>query len=95
MQDALSPVIEEFLFFHDFAFIVLSYITAFVAYVIVKALIRELISLNLLEGQLVECIWTMLPGIILIQVAIPSLLLLYMLDEAFLTKVSVKAIGHQ
>lgn len=95
IQDALSPVIEEFLFFHDFAFIVLSFITAFVSYVIVNSLISTHIALNILEGQIIECIWTLVPAIVLIQVAIPSLILLYILDEGYNAQLTLKVIGHQ
>ena len=94
-QDALSAVIEEFLFFNDFSLIILSFITTFVFIIILKTLGNKFIRLNLLEGQLIECIWTLIPAIILIQVAIPSLTLLYLLDETLKTQISIKVIGHQ
>lgn len=95
LQDGISPVIEEFAFFHDFTIIVLSFITVFVFFIIVKALMNSHIRITLLEGQLIECIWTLIPAIVLVQVAIPSLILLYMLDERFRTQITLKVIGHQ
>lgn len=95
LQDAISPVMEEFIFFHDFTLIVLSFITVFVIFIIIKTLFNKLLRLNLLEGQIIECIWTLLPAVVLVQVAVPSLILLYILDEAYRSQVSLKVIGHQ
>jgi len=44
---------------------------------------------------MIECIWTIIPAAILIQIAIPSLLLLYILDESIDSSISIKVIGHQ
>ena len=49
----------------------------------------------MLESQIIECIWTIIPAIILIQIAIPSLLLLYILDESIDSSLTIKVIGHQ
>lgn len=44
---------------------------------------------------MVERIWTIIPAVILIQIALPSLLLLYILDESIDRSLTIKAIGHQ
>lgn len=49
----------------------------------------------LLNGQTIEIIWTIIPAIVLIFVAIPSLRLLYLLDEIRAPIVTLKTIGHQ
>ncbi len=48
-----------------------------------------------MEGQILEGIWTALPACVLIQLAIPSLLLLYTLDEISDAEILIKVIGHQ
>jgi len=53
------------------------------------------ININLLESQIIECIWTIIPAIILIQIAMPSLLLLYILDESIDSSLTIKVLGHQ
>jgi len=95
LQDAVSPVIEEFIFFHDFTLIVLTFITTLVFWVICKRLVNSYMSMSLLEGQVIECVWTLVPAVVLIQVAIPSLILLYLLDETFNTQITIKVIGSQ
>lgn len=55
-QDAASPVIEEFIFFHDFAMVVLTLILTFVGGVMALMLKGSWVHRGLLEGQIIECI---------------------------------------
>jgi len=66
-----------------------------VGYIIVFIIFNKYININLLERQIIERIWTIIPAIILIQIAIPSLLLLYILDESIDSSLTLKVIGHQ
>lgn len=56
---------------------------------------NKYINRTLLERQTIEVIWTVLPAVILLFIAFPSLRLLYLLDEVNQPGVTVKAIGHQ
>lgn len=51
--------------------------------------------LRLNHGTTIEIIWTVVPSIILILIAIPSFALLYATDEIIDPAVTVKVIGHQ
>ena len=95
LQDANSPIIEELLFLHDFINLILIFIIRFVGYIIFRILFNNFINKNLLERQIIECIWTIIPAAILVQIAMPSLLLLYILDESIDSSISIKVIGHQ
>jgi cytochrome c oxidase subunit 2 len=96
LQDAFSPVIEEFVYFHDFTNIILLFILRFVGFILLSVLLNKIIHRSLLEGQILECIWTLIPALILIQIALPSLVLLYTLEEYKREKgLSLKASGHQ
>ena len=96
LQDAFSPVMEEFIYFHDFTNIILLFILRFVGLIIIRILFNKVIHKSLLEGQVLECIWTLIPALILIQIALPSLVLLYTLEEYRGDKgISLKATGHQ
>merc|ERR1739838_725719 len=95
LQDANSPIMEELIFLHDFINIVLIFIIRFVGYIIVSMVYNKYININLLESQIIECIRTIIPAIILIQIAMPSLLLLYILDESIDSSLTIKIIGHQ
>ena len=96
LQESMSSPIEEFIYFHDFANMVLLFILRFVSIFMVKILKNSIIHKGLVEGHLLECIWTLVPGIILIQLALPSLVLLYTLEESIRIKsIVLKVIGHQ
>lgn len=95
LQDANSPIMEEFIFFHDFTLVILGGILGLVVHALAISLNRKEIHKGLLEGQTVERIWTVIPALVLVQVAIPSLLLLYTLDEALSSALTIKAVGHQ
>merc|ERR1711878_140140 len=86
---------EELIFLHDFINIILVFIITFVGFIIVRILFNSFINKNLLERQIIECIWTIIPAVILIQIAIPSLLLLYMLEESIDSSLTIKVLGHQ
>lgn len=86
---------EELIFLHDFINIVLIFIIRFVGYIIVRIVYNKFININLLERQIIECIWTIIPAVILIQIAMPSLLLLYILDESVDSSLTIKVLGHQ
>nr|BAQ35500.1 cytochrome c oxidase subunit II [Trichopodus trichopterus] len=50
---------------------------------------------NILDSQEIEIIWTVLPAIILIMIALPSLRILYLMDEINDPHLTIKAVGHQ
>jgi cytochrome c oxidase subunit 2 len=74
---------------------VLIFVIRFVGFIIVSIIKNSFVNKNLLEIQIVERVWTLIPAVILIQIALPSLLLLYMLDESIDSTLTLKAIGHQ
>nr|UPL65444.1 cytochrome c oxidase subunit II [Geocoris pallidipennis] len=95
LQDAMSPLMEQLIFFHDHALMILIMITVMVAYIMMMTMNNKLINRFLLEGQTIELIWTMMPAVTLIFIALPSLHLLYLMDEINKPMVTLKVIGHQ
>ena len=47
------------------------------------------------DSQELEIIWTVVPSIILLSIGLPSLRLLYVVDESEIASITVKALGHQ
>nr|ADF42081.1 cytochrome c oxidase subunit II [Curculio arakawai] len=95
LQDSASPLMEQLMFFHDHTLLILIIITILVSQMLISMLFNSFTHRFLLEGQLIEMIWTILPAIILIMIALPSLRLLYILDDIKNPMITVKAIGHQ
>nr|AXI98703.1 cytochrome c oxidase subunit 2 [Pseudoniphargus ruffoi] len=94
-QDSASPSMEQLIFFHDFAMIVVSMITVLVGLTLIFISFYKFTDRLLLQSQITEIVWTMLPVFILLSIALPSLQALYLLDDPFSPNISIKAIGHQ
>nr|QZZ18178.1 cytochrome c oxidase subunit II [Burara harisa] len=94
-QNGASPIMEQIIFFHDHTLIILIMITILVGYLMMSLFFNTFINRFLLEGQMIELIWTILPAITLIFIALPSLRLLYLLDELNNPLITLKSIGHQ
>nr|WBR65693.1 cytochrome c oxidase subunit 2 [Layahima sp. 2 YZ-2022a]WBR65706.1 cytochrome c oxidase subunit 2 [Layahima sp. 2 YZ-2022a] len=95
LQNSSSPLMEQLIFFHDHTLLILTMITILVGYLLSTLFFNKFINRFLLEGQTIEVIWTILPAITLIFIALPSLRLLYLLDEVDNPSITLKAIGHQ
>lgn len=94
-QDAASPIITQLISFHDHAILVVILVVSFVSYILTKIIISPFTTRNLLHADQLETVWTILPAIILIFLALPSLRLLYLIDEIPSPQLTFKAIGHQ
>ena len=95
LQDRNSPLIEQLNFFHDHTLLIILLITILVGYIIIMLFFNKFTNRFLLHGQTIEIIWTILPAIILLFIAFPSLRLLYLLDEIYKPRITLKSIGHQ
>nr|YP_009342476.1 cytochrome c oxidase subunit II [Ambassis gymnocephalus]APS85049.1 cytochrome c oxidase subunit II [Ambassis gymnocephalus] len=95
LQDAASPLMEELIHFHDHALMIITLISAFVLYILVVMVTAKTTDKFILDSQEVEIIWTILPAVILVLIALPSLRILYLLDEVNDPHLTIKAMGHQ
>jgi len=86
---------EEFHYFHDYTRMIILFILTFVGFILGRIFFNNIIFKGLLHGQLIESVWTAIPGLILIQIALPSLSLLYIMEDRPSPSITIKAIGHQ
>lgn len=93
--NANSPIIEQLIFFHDHSITIIILITIITLYIILNIISNNFKSRFLIEGQEIEILWTIIPAIILVYIALPSLRLLYLIEESFFPTISIKIIGHQ
>nr|YP_010545680.1 cytochrome c oxidase subunit II [Mopalia retifera]UYG48476.1 cytochrome c oxidase subunit II [Mopalia retifera] len=94
-QDAASPMMEQLIFFHDHAMLVLVMIISLLSYAAISLMSNSFLSRSTLESQEIETVWTILPAVVLIFLAFPSLRLLYLLDEVEEPALTIKVVGHQ
>nr|AIZ58584.1 cytochrome c oxidase subunit II [Otobius megnini] len=90
-----SPVMEQLIFFHDHSMMIIILITSITLYMILNIILNTFSYRFMMEGQEIETLWTIIPALILIYIALPSLRLLYLMEESFFPSISTKIIGHQ
>lgn len=100
LQPAASPIAERVHSFHNLLLWVITLITLFVLALLVYTCVRFRESRNPVPSRrthntLLEVVWTAVPVLILVIIAIPSFKLLYYQDRLPETELTVKAIGHQ
>nr|QMP96746.1 cytochrome c oxidase subunit II [Sphenodon punctatus] len=95
LQNASSPLMEELLHFHDHALMIILLISTSVFYMITMTLTTKLTHINATDAPITETVWTILPSIILVTIALPSLQILYLMDEINNPFLTIKALGHQ
>nr|YP_004021500.1 cytochrome c oxidase subunit II [Micropterus salmoides salmoides]ADP01841.1 cytochrome c oxidase subunit II [Micropterus salmoides salmoides] len=94
-QDAASPVMKKLLPFPHPPLMIVFLICTLVLYIIVAMGSTKLTNKYILDSQEIEIIWTILPAIILILIALPSLRILYLMDEINDPHLTIKGMGHQ
>jgi len=95
LQDTTSITIEQIMFFHDHAIIILILITIITLYLTISTTMGKNFNKYIIEGQEIETIWTILPAILLIFIAIPSLKTLYLIEDTKTPNLTIKITGHQ
>ena len=100
-QKSASETMSDIVWFHDYMLLpVITAITVFVLFLIAYACIRFRASKNkeastTSHNTFIEVIWTLVPCLILIVLAVPSFKVLYSQDEIPKADVTIKAIGYQ
>ena len=99
-QTALSPSMERIVDFNLMVTIIIVIITAFVFALMAWIVIRYNKKRNPVPSKtthntMLEVIWTVVPVIILLIIAVPSFRLLYYTDRVEEADMTLKAIGHQ
>nr|YP_009350756.1 cytochrome c oxidase subunit II [Ateuchotermes retifaciens]AQP27708.1 cytochrome c oxidase subunit 2 [Ateuchotermes retifaciens] len=95
LQDSASPIMEQLIYFHDHALMIMLMIITTVFYTMISIIQNKQTSRFILEGQMIETVWTIAPAIILVFIAMPSLRLLYLMDEIHNPVLTLKTVGHQ
>ena len=86
---------EEFIFFHDHSILFLLFFVRIVGYIVIVVMVNKFSHTLLLQNQFLEASWTIVPIGCLVQIALPSLLLLYVIEEFADCRLSIKSTGHQ
>ena len=100
-QKSASKSMDDIVWFHDYMLVpIITAITAFVLFLLLYVCVRYRASRNKIpsttsHNTIIEVIWTIVPCLILIVMAVPSFKVLYSQDEIPKADVTIKAIGYQ
>ena len=99
-QAAASPVMERISEFHNLLLVIITGITVFVLGLMVYVALRFNENSNPVPSKtthntVLEVLWTAVPVVILMVMAVPSFKLLYFMDRAQDAEMTIKVIGHQ
>lgn len=99
-QEAASPVAERIHHFHTMLLYIITAITVFVTVLLVIVMVRFNAKANpkpslFAHNTPIEVLWTVIPVIILIGIAVPSMKLLYYEDRTAEPEMTLKVTGNQ
>ena len=100
-QEPASQSMRDIVWFHNYMLVpIIVAISAFVLFLMLYAMVKFRASRNpnpskRTHNVLVEVVWTLVPCLILIVMAVPSFKVLYSQDEIPKADVTIKAIGYQ
>ena len=100
LQPSATPVKERLSAFHDELLIIITLITLFVLGLLVYAMWRFNHQRNPVPSRtshntVIEMLWTVVPVLILIIIAVPSFKLMYYMDRVPNPDMTIKVTGHQ
>lgn len=99
-QPASTPVMEDIHSFHDFLLVIITGITLFVLALLLYCMVRFNARANptpskTTHNTLLEVVWTVVPVLILVAIAIPSFRLLYFEAVVPESELTIKTTGYQ
>ena len=100
LQPSATPVMTDITAFHDLLLVIITTIVIFVTCLLLYIMWRFSASRNPqpsrnTHNSLLEVLWTVIPVVILVTIAVPSFKLLYKQDTIPKADMTIKAIGHQ
>jgi len=99
-QPSATPVKERLSAFHDELLIIITLITVFVLSLLVYVIWRfnerrNPVPSRTSHNTVIEMLWTVVPVLILVIIAIPSFKLMYYMDRVPNSEMTIKVTGHQ
>jgi cytochrome c oxidase subunit 2 len=99
-RTAATPVQEDLIWFHDLVFWIEVAIVLFVLVLMLYIIVKFNAKANptpstRTHNTFLEVVWTVLPVLILVVIAVPSLRLLFFMDKAKNPEMTLKIISHQ
>ena len=99
-QDPATPIMEGIINFHNHIMFFITVIVVFVSWLMVRCVYLFEESINTkaekwTHSTVLEIVWTIIPALVLMLIAVPSFALLFSMDEVIDPAITLKVVGHQ
>jgi cytochrome c oxidase subunit 2 len=99
-QEAATPTMEGIVNLHNDIMAIITFIGIFTGWMLFRTIYlfgadKNKVASKVVHGMTIELVWTIVPSLILVMVAIPSFALLYSMDEVIDPAITLKVIAHQ
>jgi cytochrome c oxidase subunit 2 len=99
-QEAATPTMEGIINLHNDIMAIIWFVGIFVCWMLFRTLYlfdssKNAVASKMVHGTTIELVWTIVPSLILVTIAIPSFALLYSMDEVIDPAITLKVVGHQ
>lgn len=99
MQDSVTPVMDDIVSFHNMLLVIITLITVFVLGLLLTVIFKFNAKANPVPSKtthntLIEVLWTVIPVLILVVIAVPSFRLLYKQRDIPAADMTIKVIGN-
>lgn len=100
LQESASPVMDNIIWFHNMLLWIITIITLFVLALLIIVMVKFNAKANptpskTTHNTLIEVVWTVVPVLILVAIAIPSFRLLFQQLDVPKADITIKATGKQ
>jgi cytochrome c oxidase subunit 2 len=100
MQHSYGPIKDRVIQLHNEVLVIITLITLFVGGLLIWVMVRYNAKRNPVPSQtshntIIEVLWTVVPVLILVFIAIPSFRLIYYQDRTPVPDMTIKVTGHQ
>jgi cytochrome c oxidase subunit 2 len=100
MLEPISPVMRDVNHLHDLMLIIITVITLLVLALLIYVMVKfndkaNPVPSKTTHNSVLEVLWTALPVLLLVAIAVPSLRLLYFQDRTADADFTIKVVGHQ
>nr|BBB46770.1 cytochrome c oxidase subunit 2 [Sarcoptes scabiei] len=94
-QDSCSFTMMELSLFHDYMLSILMGIVVMITYILFYIIFNKNFYKNLSESTKIEIIWSVVPVFILIMLVMPSMKVLYLMEDIKTPSLNFKIVAHQ
>lgn len=94
-QDSSSPGMGELSILHDYVITIMLRVIILISYIMCYLIFNSKYYKFLSEGTFIETVWSMVPAFLLVILVLPSIKVLYMVEDVKAPSLTFKIIAHQ